>query len=60
MTVAFLPFPTSLLGEYGEEQVSVVFYAANAALASLLLVAISWYARTEQHRLRVSGLPMSN
>ena len=50
MTVAFLPFPTSLLGEYGEEQISVVFYAANAALASLLLVAISWYA-TAGHRL---------
>jgi len=50
MTVAFLPFPTSLLGEYGEEQVSVVFYAANAALASLLLTSISWYA-TSGHRL---------
>jgi uncharacterized membrane protein len=30
MAVAFLPFPTSLLGEYGREQVSVVIYAANA------------------------------
>ncbi|HEX2181409.1 MAG TPA: TMEM175 family protein [Rubrobacteraceae bacterium] len=50
MAVVFLPFPTSLLGEYGEEQVSVVIYAANAAVASLLLVAISWYA-TSGHRL---------
>jgi uncharacterized membrane protein len=55
MTVAFLPFPTSLLGEYGEEQVSVVIYAANAALASLLLVSISWWA-TAGHRLAVSSL----
>jgi uncharacterized membrane protein len=55
MTVAFLPFPTSLLGEYGEEQVSVVIYAANAALASLLLVSISWWA-TAGHRLAVSNL----
>jgi uncharacterized membrane protein len=55
MTVAFLPFPTSLLGEYGEEQVSVVVYAANAALASLLLVSISWWA-TAGHRLAVSNL----
>jgi uncharacterized membrane protein len=50
MAVAFLPFPTSLLGEYSREQVSVVIYAANAAVASLLLVAISWYA-TSGHRL---------
>jgi uncharacterized membrane protein len=50
MAVAFLPFPTSLLGEYSEEQVSVVIYAFNAAVASLLLVAISWYA-TSNHRL---------
>ena len=55
MAVAFLPFPTSLLGEYSEEQVSVVIYAANAALASLLLVSISWYA-TSGHRLVAPGL----
>jgi uncharacterized membrane protein len=36
MAISFLPFPTSLLGEYSEEQLSVVIYAANAALASLL------------------------
>jgi uncharacterized membrane protein len=50
MAVAFLPFPTSLLGEYGREQVSVVIYAANAAVVSLLLSAISWYAG-RGHRL---------
>jgi uncharacterized membrane protein len=55
MTVAFLPFPTSLLGEYSEEQLSVVIYAANAALASLLLVSISWWA-TAGSRLAVSDL----
>jgi len=44
MAVAFLPFPTSLLGEYSREQVSVVIYATNAAVASLLLSAISWHA----------------
>ncbi len=50
MAVAFLPFATSLLGEYSREQASVVIYAANAAVTSLLLVAISWYA-TSGHRL---------
>ncbi len=49
MTIAFLPFPTSLLGEYSEEQISVVIYAANAAVASLLLGAISWYATWRRH-----------
>jgi uncharacterized membrane protein len=55
MAVAFLPFPTSLLGEYSREQVSVVIYAANAAVASLLLVTISWYA-TSGHRLLAPDL----
>jgi uncharacterized membrane protein len=50
MAVAFLPFPTSLLGEYGGQRVSVAVYAANAAVASLLLSAISWYA-IRGHRL---------
>jgi uncharacterized membrane protein len=55
MAISFLPFPTSLLGEYGEEQLSVVIYAATAAVASLLLVSISWYAAAE-HRLVSSDL----
>ena len=55
MAIAFLPFPTSLLGEYGGEQVSVAIYAANAAVASLLLVSISWYAAAG-HRLVSSDL----
>jgi uncharacterized membrane protein len=50
MAVAFLPFPTSLLGEYGGQRVSVAVYAANAAVASLLLSAISWHA-IRGHRL---------
>ncbi len=44
MTISFLPFPTSLLGEYGEHQLTVVIYAANVSMASLLLASISWYA----------------
>src|SRR5215212_4709297 len=55
MAVAFLEFPTSLVGHYSEEQVSVVIYALNAAVASLLLSAISWYA-ARGHRLVVPEL----
>jgi uncharacterized membrane protein len=50
MAIAFLPFPTFLLGEYWGERISVVFYAADAAAASLLLLGIGWYAR-RGHRL---------
>ena len=50
MAIAFLPFPTLLIGEFFTQQISVVFYAADAAVASLLLVGISWYAR-HGHRL---------
>ena len=50
MTISFLPFPTSLLGEYREQQLPVVIYAINVSLTSLLLVSTSWYA-TNGHRL---------
>jgi len=43
MAISFLPFPTSLLGEY-REQLPVVIYAINVSMASLLLVMTSWYA----------------
>jgi uncharacterized membrane protein len=55
MSVAFLPFPTSLLGKFSEEQISVVIYAANAALASIFLGSIFWYA-TAGHRLVAADL----
>jgi len=44
MCVAFLPFPPSLLGEYGNHQLAVVIYAASLAVARLMLTAVWWYA----------------
>jgi uncharacterized membrane protein len=44
MVVAFLPFPTSLLGEYGDHQLPVAIYAATLAVGRLLLTAIYWYS----------------
>src|SRR5918995_3040423 len=68
MTITFLPFPTSLLGEYAEQQLTVVIYAANVSVASLLLASISLYGtigrrltdpdlneRTQRHHL-IQGL----
>jgi uncharacterized membrane protein len=44
MVVAFVPFPTSLLGEYGDHQLPVAIYAATLAVGRLLLTAIHWYS----------------
>jgi uncharacterized membrane protein len=50
MVVAFVPFPTSLLGEYGDHQLPVAMYAATLAVGRLLLTAIHWYT-TRNDRL---------
>jgi len=50
MLVAFLPFPTALLGEYGDHQLPVAIYAATLATGRLLLTAIHWYS-TRNDRL---------
>jgi TMEM175 potassium channel family protein len=44
MVVAFVPFPTSLLGEYGDHQLPVAIYAATLGVGRLLLTAIHWYS----------------
>jgi uncharacterized membrane protein len=42
--IAFLPFPTALLGEYFENPLSVVIYAANVAIVSGLEVVLFRHA----------------
>jgi uncharacterized membrane protein len=44
LSISFVPFPTSLLGEYGDQQFVVVLYAASLAIPRLLLALIWWYA----------------
>ncbi len=51
MVVAFVPFPTSLLGEYGGHQLPVAIYAATLAVGRLLLTAIHWYASRNDQML---------
>jgi uncharacterized membrane protein len=51
MVVAFLPFPTSLLGEYGERQLPVVIYAATLATGRLLLTALHWHSTRDDRLL---------
>ena len=50
MFVAFLPFPTSLLGEYENYQLPVAIYASTLAVSRLLLTVIYWYV-TSDNRL---------
>src|ERR687892_1691588 len=51
MVVAFVPFPTSLLGEYGDHQLPVAIYAATRAVGRLLLTAIHWYSTRNDRML---------
>ncbi len=49
MFVAFMPSPTSLLGEYGNRQLPVAIYAGTLAIGRLLLTAMYWYATNRDH-----------
>jgi uncharacterized membrane protein len=51
MLVAFVPFPTSLLGEYGNYQLPVAIYAATLAVGRLLLTALHWYSTSNDRLL---------
>jgi uncharacterized membrane protein len=44
LVIAFLPFPTSLIGEYPLQPLVVAFYAVVLALAGLLATALWLYA----------------
>jgi uncharacterized membrane protein len=44
MFVAFLPFPTAVLGEHNGSPAAAVLYAASVILASMAAAAYWWYA----------------
>lgn len=44
MLVAFLPFPTALLGSYPAQQVTVTFYAGSLAAIGIVRAVLWWYA----------------
>jgi uncharacterized membrane protein len=44
--IAFMPFPTALVGSYGDvESVVIVLYAVTLSFASLMEAAMFWYAQ---------------
>ena len=44
MCIVIMPFATSLISEYGETATATIVYAANLAVASLVLTVIWWYS----------------
>jgi uncharacterized membrane protein len=52
--IAFTPFPTALVGIYGEKPVTIVLYAVTLGVASFLDAALLWHAqRAELLRARM-------
>lgn len=48
--VAFMPFPTGVVGEYGNRPLGQVFYAVSVAVAGLAKAGL-WYYAAHNHRL---------
>ena len=57
MFVAFIPFSTALLGEYGDQQISVIIYGINITIVGSWVYVQWWYA-TKDHRLVDSDLDL--
>jgi uncharacterized membrane protein len=49
MLIAFIPFSTSLVGEYGDQQISVVIYGINIVVAAFWMNMQWWYATKDHH-----------
>jgi uncharacterized membrane protein len=56
LTIAFLPYPSDLLGEHGQDRLAVIVYAAGVAAASLASGGL-WIYATRRHRLVDPALP---
>jgi len=52
MFVAFLPFPTAVLGQHAGSPAAAVLYAISVIVASLASAAYWWYASGRGHLLR--------
>jgi uncharacterized membrane protein len=50
MCIVFIPFPTALLGQYPERQISIIIYGGTLVITGALLQLLWWYA-TSHYRL---------
>jgi uncharacterized membrane protein len=55
MFIAFIPFSTALLGEYRDQQIAVVVYGINIAIAAFWAY-IQWWHAAKDRRLLDAGL----
>jgi uncharacterized membrane protein len=55
MFIAFVPFSTALIGEYGDQQISVIIYGINITIVGFWIYVQWWYA-AKDHRLVDSDL----
>ena len=53
--IAFQPFPTTVLGTYGDEPLAVTFYAATLAVTGVIVLML-WLYATSGHRLVAKDL----
>ncbi|MFZ0626461.1 MAG: TMEM175 family protein [Acidimicrobiia bacterium] len=51
LTIAFLPFPTSLIGRFSETQVATTVYSASVLGCAIAAVLLWWYASTGRRLL---------
>jgi TMEM175 potassium channel family protein len=51
MVICLLPFSTSLLGEYREQQISIFVFGGNSIMIASLLYIQWWYATSHHSRL---------
>ena len=50
LCIVFIPFPTALVGEYPQQQISLVIYGGTLVITGLVLQLLWWYA-TSGYRL---------
>ena len=58
MVIAFLPFPTEQLGDYGDQPSIVVFYLSHLAIIGVLQLVL-WLYASNKHRLIDKSVPNS-
>ena len=49
MFIAFVPFSTTLIGEYGDQQISVIIYGINISIVGFWEYVRWWYATKDHH-----------
>jgi uncharacterized membrane protein len=55
MATCLLPFSSSLLGEYSQQQISIFVFGANSIIIALLLSIQWWYALSHYSTLTPSA-----